>query len=189
MTEKTEHKTDSDPDSAHGWVRHSSNISLDEVNNTVGVPAQAGRLRKFVAFAGPGSLVAVGYVDPGNWATSIAGGSRFAYTLLSVILIANLMAMLRQALSAKLGIVTGKDLAQASRDASGPAQRHHLMAVGRTRDHRHRPGRSDRISYRVEPDVQQFPSLPGSSSPPSTCCCFCCCRKKDSGSSKPSLPY
>lgn len=116
MSDKSE--TRCEPDSPAGWLRHSSGASLDEVHNTVRVPHQAGPVRKFLAFAGPGSLVAVGYVDPGNWATSIAGGSRFAYTMLSVILIANLMAMLLQALSAKLGIVTGKDLAQATRDAT-----------------------------------------------------------------------
>ncbi|KKE78484.1 divalent metal cation transporter [Bacilli bacterium] len=102
-----------------GWLKQSSNISLEEVNNSVKIPANAGFWRKFFAFAGPGSLVAVGYVDPGNWATSIAGGARFGYTLLSVILIANLMAILLQTLSAKLGIVTGRDLAQATRDATG----------------------------------------------------------------------
>ncbi|MGQ0767553.1 MAG: Nramp family divalent metal transporter, partial [Gemmatimonadota bacterium] len=72
--------------------------------------------RKVLAFAGPGYLVAVGYMDPGNWATDLAGGSRFGYTLLSVILISNLMAVLLQGLSSKLGIVTGRDLAQACRD-------------------------------------------------------------------------
>ncbi|MFH5777783.1 Nramp family divalent metal transporter [Heyndrickxia oleronia] len=102
-----------------GWLNQSSNVSLEEVNNSVKVPNKAGFWRKFLAFAGPGSLVAVGYVDPGNWATSIAGGARFGYTLLSVILISNLMAILLQGLSAKLGIVTGRDLAQATRDATG----------------------------------------------------------------------
>jgi manganese transport protein len=102
-----------------GWLKASSNVSLEEVNNTINVPEKSGFWRKFLAFAGPGSLVAVGYVDPGNWATSIAGGARFGYTLLIIILISNLIAMLLQALSAKLGIVTGRDLAQATRDATG----------------------------------------------------------------------
>lgn len=102
-----------------GWLRRSSTVSLEEVNNSVKVPRKAGFWRKFLAFAGPGSLVAVGYVDPGNWATSIAGGARFGYTLLTVILVSNLIAMLLQSLSAKLGIVTGRDLAQATRDAVG----------------------------------------------------------------------
>jgi manganese transport protein len=69
-----------------------------------------------LAFAGPGYLVAVGYMDPGNWATDLAGGSRFGYTLLSVILLSNLMAILLQALALRLGIATGRDLAQACRD-------------------------------------------------------------------------
>ena len=103
----------------HGWLKQSSNVSLEEVNNTVSVPSKGGFWRKLLAFAGPGSLVAVGYVDPGNWATSIAGGARFGYTLLIVILLSNLIAMLLQALSSKLGIVTGRDLAQATRDATG----------------------------------------------------------------------
>ncbi|MBB2482316.1 Nramp family divalent metal transporter [Bacillus sp. APMAM] len=102
-----------------GWLKRSSSVSLEEVNNSVKIPKKAGTWRKFLAFVGPGSLVAVGYVDPGNWATSIAGGARFGYTLLSVILISNLMAILLQALSAKLGVVTGRDLAQATRDATG----------------------------------------------------------------------
>lgn len=102
-----------------GWLKRSASVSLEEVNNTVKIPNKGGFWRKFFAFAGPGSLVAVGYVDPGNWATSIAGGARFGYTLLIVILVANLVAMLLQSLSAKLGIVTGRDLAQATRDATG----------------------------------------------------------------------
>ena len=74
-------------------------------------------LRRFLAFAGPGYMISVGYMDPGNWATDIAGGSRFGYTLLSVILLSNLMAILLQALAARLGIATGRDLAQACRDS------------------------------------------------------------------------
>ncbi|CAH2717041.1 Divalent metal cation transporter MntH [Neobacillus rhizosphaerae] len=101
------------------WLKQSSNVSLEEVNNTVRVPTKGGFWRKLLAYAGPGSLVAVGYVDPGNWATSIAGGARFGYTLLIVILLSNLIAMLLQALASKLGIVTGRDLAQATRDATG----------------------------------------------------------------------
>ena len=88
--------------------------SLAEVHSSIAVPGRGGGFwRKFGAFAGPGYLVAVGYMDPGNWATDLAGGSGFGYTLLSVILLSNLMAMLLQALAAKLGIVTGRDLAQA----------------------------------------------------------------------------
>lgn len=90
--------------------------SLSEVHRSLVVPPTASFLRKLLAFAGPGFLVAVGYMDPGNWATDLAGGSKYNYTLLSVIMISNLMAILLQALSLKLGIVTGRDLAQACRD-------------------------------------------------------------------------
>jgi manganese transport protein len=90
--------------------------SLPEAHRTIPISSTASWLRKIFAFAGPGYLVAVGYMDPGNWATDIAGGSRFGYTLLSVILLSNLMAMFLQALSAKLGIATGRDLAQACRE-------------------------------------------------------------------------
>lgn len=90
--------------------------SLSEVYRTIHIPKDAGFWRKMMAFAGPGYLVAVGYMDPGNWATDIAGGSAFGYTLLSVILISNLMAILLQSLSARLGIATGMDLAQACRN-------------------------------------------------------------------------
>ncbi|MNW29253.1 Divalent metal cation transporter MntH [compost metagenome] len=90
--------------------------SLAEMNSSLSVPRHASRLKKFLAFAGPGYLIAVGYMDPGNWATDIAGGSQFGYSLLSVILISNLMAILLQSLSGKLGIATGRDLAQACRE-------------------------------------------------------------------------
>ena len=89
--------------------------SLAEVYRSVDV-SKSTWIRKMMAFAGPGYLVAVGYMDPGNWATDLAGGSRFGYTLLSVILLSNLMAVLLQGLASKLGIVTGRDLAQACRD-------------------------------------------------------------------------
>jgi manganese transport protein len=98
-----------------GWRRARVAPSLAEVYRTVPVSGLS-RWRKFLAYFGPGYLVAVGYMDPGNWATDLAGGSRFGYTLLSVILMSNLMAVLLQGLAAKLGIVTGRDLAQACRD-------------------------------------------------------------------------
>src|SRR5256885_494801 len=90
--------------------------SLPESYRTIPFSSGASWFRKILAFAGPGYLVAVGYMDPGNWATDIGGGSKFGYTLLSVVLISNLMAMFLQALCAKLGIATGRDLAQACRD-------------------------------------------------------------------------
>ncbi|MBL6454895.1 Nramp family divalent metal transporter [Belnapia sp. T6] len=91
-------------------------VSLPEMHRSVRVPDAAGWLRRFSAFLGPGYLVAVGYMDPGNWATALAGGSAFGYTLLSVALLSCLMAMLLQALSARIGIATGRDLAQLCRD-------------------------------------------------------------------------
>lgn len=98
--------------------------SLPGAYRSVGVPGGVGNFwRKLAAFVGPGYLVAVGYMDPGNWATDIAGGSAFGYTLLSVILLSSLMAMLLQSLSAKLGIVAGLDLAQACRARYSPPVR------------------------------------------------------------------
>jgi manganese transport protein len=94
--------------------------SLPEAHRTIAFSAGFSWFRKVLAFAGPGYLVAVGYMDPGNWATDIGGGSRFGYTLLSVVLISNLMAMFLQALSAKLGIASGRDLAQACREHYSP---------------------------------------------------------------------
>ena len=98
------------------WRLPPGTPSLSEVHRSIPVPKELSFWRKMLAFSGPGYLVAVGYMDPGNWATDLAGGSAFGYTLLSVILVSNLMAILLQALCAKLGIVTGRDLAQACRD-------------------------------------------------------------------------
>jgi manganese transport protein len=97
-------------------ARSSTLPSLPEAHRTIPIAAGATWFRKALAFAGPGYLVAVGYMDPGNWATDIGGGSKFGYTLLSVIVMSNFMAMILQALSAKLGIATGRDLAQACRE-------------------------------------------------------------------------
>ena len=94
--------------------------SLPEVHGTISIPLGGPPWRKMLAFAGPGYLVAVGYMDPGNWATDIAGGASFGYTLLSVIVISNFMAILLQSLSARLGIASGRDLAQACRDTYSP---------------------------------------------------------------------
>lgn len=93
-----------------------SPLSLEEINGSISVPTHASFWKKLFAFSGPGYLIAVGYMDPGNWATDLAGGSQFGYSLLSIILISNLMAILLQYLAINLGIVTGKDLAQACRD-------------------------------------------------------------------------
>jgi manganese transport protein len=99
------------------WHLRATSLSLPEVNATVAVDASANFWRKLFAFSGPGFLIAVGYMDPGNWATDLAGGAQFGYTLLSVILLSNIMAILLQHLSLKLGIVSGYDLAQACRQS------------------------------------------------------------------------
>ena len=99
-----------------GWHSAPPQPSLSEVHRSLVVPTTAGFLRKLLAFAGPGFLVAVGYMDPGNWATDLAGGSKYNYALLSVILFSNFLAILLQTLALKLGIATGRDLAQACRD-------------------------------------------------------------------------
>jgi len=98
------------------WRRDPSGVSLAEVHASIPVPRHLPVWKKMWAYAGPGFLVAVGYMDPGNWATDLAGGAKFGYTLLSVVMLSNLMAILLQHLSIKLGIATGRDLAQACRD-------------------------------------------------------------------------
>ena len=103
------------PPEGGGWRRARVTPTLAEAYRTIPVHPTSW-WRKVLAFAGPGYLVAVGYMDPGNWATDLAGGARFGYTLLSVILISNLMAVVLQGMAAKLGIATGRDLAQACRD-------------------------------------------------------------------------
>src|SRR6266567_156243 len=104
------------PEPATAWRRPSGGISLAEVHRSIVVPTTASFWRKLFAFSGPGFLVAVGYMDPGNWATDLAGGAKFGYTLLAVIMISNFMAILLQHLCIKLGVATGRDLAQACRD-------------------------------------------------------------------------
>ncbi|QWK78803.1 Nramp family divalent metal transporter [Ochrobactrum sp. BTU1] len=100
-----------------GWRRDRGEASMSDVHRSIRVNRSGSKLRRAMAFFGPGYLVAVGYMDPGNWATSLAGGSRFGYMLLSVVLISNLMAVLLQALCTRLAVATGRDLAQACRDA------------------------------------------------------------------------
>ncbi|MBE9907624.1 Nramp family divalent metal transporter [Enterococcus casseliflavus] len=96
-------------------IQAANGPSLEEINNTVTIPKNGSFWRNLLAFSGPGALVAVGYMDPGNWITSIGGGAEYGYLLLSVILISSLIAMLLQYMAAKLGIVTQMDLAQATR--------------------------------------------------------------------------
>jgi manganese transport protein len=101
----------------NGWHSKATSLSMPEVNASIEVNSSANFWRKLFAFSGPGFLIAVGYMDPGNWATDLAGGAQFGYMLLSVIMISNFMAILLQHLSLKLGIVSGRDLAQACRDS------------------------------------------------------------------------
>src|SRR4030088_2846082 len=111
--------------SEKGWRFQRSGPSLPEVYRSVKIPKVGrnwwGLFRKLLAFSGPGYLIAVGYMDPGNWATDLAGGSQFNYTLLSVVVISSLMAIFLQHLALKLGVATGRDLAQACRDHFDPA--------------------------------------------------------------------
>ena len=100
-----------------GWRRERGLPSMSEVHGSIAVAASGTSWRKAAAFLGPGYLVAVGYMDPGNWATSLAGGSSFGYALLFVALLSNIMAIILQALAARLAVATGRDLAQACRDA------------------------------------------------------------------------
>src|SRR6202008_2975963 len=102
---------------APGWRASRGEASLSDVFGSVRIARGGSFWRKLLAFLGPGYLVAVGYMDPGNWATSLAGGSKFGYALLTVALLSNIMAIVLQALCARLGIGAGRDLAQACRDA------------------------------------------------------------------------
>src|SRR5512141_220931 len=100
-----------------GWRRERGRPALAEVFGSIATRPSGSFGKKLVAFLGPGYLVAVGYMDPGNWATSLAGGSKFGYALLTIALLSNLMAILLQSLCARLGIGAGRDLAQACRDS------------------------------------------------------------------------
>ncbi|PDT01812.1 divalent metal cation transporter [Rhizobium chutanense] len=105
------------PNARSGWRHERGEASLSDVYRTVGTGRHSSVWRRAAAFAGPGYMVAVGYMDPGNWATSLAGGSKFGYALLTVALLSNLMAIVLQSLCARLAIASGRDLAQACRDA------------------------------------------------------------------------
>lgn len=121
MDARSPEMTRDTPENVSGWRNAAPPAkSLAEVNATVAVPVAGVWWRRLLAFIGPGYLVSVGYMDPGNWATDLAGGSRFGYTLLAVILLSNLMAILLQSLAARLGIVTDRDLAQACRASYSP---------------------------------------------------------------------
>ena len=119
MSEEKEYKNKPTvvPETAPVTPQHA--YSLSEVHRSINVPHGASFLRTLLAFTGPGLLVAVGYMDPGNWATDLAGGAQFGYTLLVVIALSNIIAIILQTLSLRLGVATGRDLAQASRDSYG----------------------------------------------------------------------
>ena len=136
------------------WRRDRGDPSLADVYRSVKVAAAATPWRRAGAFVGPGYLVAVGYMDPGNWATSLAGGSKFGYTLLVVALVSNIMAIVLQSLCARLAIASGRDLAQACRDAFPPPRRAAPLGAGRDRDHRHRYRRGDRHRHRPQPHLR-----------------------------------
>lgn len=114
---------------SRAWRKEKHQNSLSEVFSSINIPKDAGFWRTLVAFLGPGLMVAVGYMDPGNWATDIAGGAKFGYTLLSVILISNIFAIVLQHLSLKLGIVAERDLAQACRDHFKPTTNYILWVL------------------------------------------------------------
>ncbi len=103
--------------SSRGWRTPAKNPPLEEVFRSIRVPTSGGGMKRLFAFLGPGYLVAVGYMDPGNWATSLAGGSKFGYALLCIALLSNIMAIILQALCIRLGVASGRDLSQACRDA------------------------------------------------------------------------
>src|SRR5215469_87244 len=105
-----------EPSGKSAWRKAAQQVSLPEVHRSIVVPITASFWRKLFAFSGPGFLIAVGYMDPGNWATDLAGGAQFGYTLLSIVMLSNLMAIPLQHLSIKLGSATGRDLAQSCRD-------------------------------------------------------------------------
>jgi len=137
------------------------------------VPGTGPRWRQWLAVAGPALLVSVGYMDPGNWATDIAGGSQYEYRLLWVLLVSNLMAILLQSLAARLGLVRGRDLAQASRESYPPLLNLALyllaeVAIAAT-DLAEVIGSAIALSR-----CSACRSWPGCCSPPSTCSCCCC---------------
>ncbi len=132
---------------APAW-RSQSGTSLPEVHGSILIPHDAPPWRKFFAFAGPGFLVAVGYMDPGNWATDLAGGAQFGYSLLWIIMMSNLMAILLQHLCIKLGVVTGRDLAQACRDHYPRPMAWFLWVLARAGHRRHRSRRGRRVGDR-----------------------------------------
>ena len=119
---------------ARAEERTGENNSLPETHCSIPIPKTGGRWKRYLAFAGPAFLISVGYMDPGNWATDIEGGSRFRYQLLWVILASNFIALLLQTLSARLGLVTGRDLPQMCRESFKKARCHYALDSGGSGD-------------------------------------------------------
>ncbi len=164
--------------------------SLPEVHGSIPLAKHRTWWRRFLAFAGPGYLVSVGYMDPGNWATDLAGGAQFGYALIWVILLSNLMAMYLQSLCVKLGVVTGKDLAQACRAAVFEAGFHRSLAALRDRDHRLRSRRGHRLRGGAQPPVRRAAGL--GRDPHRlrrACCCSRRCTSASARSRRSSSPW
>jgi hypothetical protein len=150
-------------------------VSLEGFHGSVALPPPAARpWRQYLAFAGPALLVSVGYMDPGNWATDLQAGAQFKYTLLWVVGLSSLMAIFLQIISARLGIATGKDLAQCCRDFLPGLDPLAQLPELRGGHRRLRPGRGPGQRRRAPPALSRAsPCWPRSSSPRSTCCsCF-----------------
>ena len=162
--------------------------SLEEVHGSVAVPSANGKkpgFRQFLAFLGPAYLVSVGYMDPGNWATDLAGGAEFGYALIWVLLMSNLMAILLQTLAARLGVVTGHDLAQAlSRRIFAEDQRD-PVGPGRSRHRGDRPGRDPGDDHRAEAAVRPADDAGAAWSRRSTHSCSSTCNAGGCGRWRP----
>ena len=133
-----------------GWRGVRGDPALAEVHHSIAISTSRSPWRRALSFLGPGYLVAAGYMDPGNWATSLAGGSRFGYTLLFAALVSSLMAIVLQSLCARLAVASGRDLAQACRDSYPRAGLLRALGARRARHLRHRPCRSDRHGDRPQ---------------------------------------
>ena len=160
-------------------------VSLADVHSSVGT-AQLSFWRRMFAFAGPAYLVSVGYMDPGNWATDLEGGARFGYRLLWVLVMSNAMAILLQTLSARLGIVTGRDLAQACRETYPRPVDLALWVLCEDRHRGLRSGRGAGRGHRAEPAVPHPAADRACCSPRPIRCCCCGFRASASAPSRPS---
>ena len=161
------------------WRREAMSVSLPEVHGSIAVPRDLSFWKKMWAFAGPGFLVAVGYMDPGNWATDLAGGAKFGYTLLFVIMLSNLMAILLQHLCIKLGVATGRDLAQACRDHYSEADGVVPLDPVRDGHRRLRSGGGRRLGHRAATALRHSAGVGLPASRRWTCSRCSTCRTRD----------